>query len=283
MSADERTRSRQPSGRGRSLLRWLPFVVVAIEIALVGSGAVSLGNGLLAVVAIEVLLGVVLVSETAVLARTFRAARRDGTDRGAAAESALRAALPPLAARLLVMEARTFASLARWIVRRRRTPAQAQAVTYGRQMRPLLLALLPVSIVEMVVIELLVPWTLVRVVLLVASAYFCFWLVGLVASMWTRPHWVAPGRLTLNCMTFATLNVPLTNVANVRGVRISGMKHSVEVGDGTVTVSIMGSANVEVELDSPVWVTGGRQCSIHRVRFYADRPQDAIRAIEAVQ
>lgn len=282
MSSKEQIDQRRTSGGLRRLLRWLPFAVVAVEIALVGSGVLSLGDGLIAIVAIEVLLGVVLISEAAVLARTFRAARRDGADGGEAAEGALRAALPPVAARLLVMEARTSASLVRWALRRRRTPEDAVAGTYGRQMRPLLIALLPVSIVEMVVIELLVPWTAVRVALLVASAYFCFWLIGLVASMWARPHWVAPGRLVLNCMTFATLTVPLTTVTKARSVRVSGMKHSVAVEDEDVTVSVMGSANVEVEFATPVAVTGDRQCTARRVRFYADRPQDVIRAIEAV-
>lgn len=282
MSSDGRSDRTRVHGRSRRVLRWLPFAVVAVEIALVGSGVLSLGNGLLAILAIEVLLGVVLVSEAAVLTRTFRAARRDGADGGEAAESALRAALPPVAARLLVMEARTFASLVRWLLRRRSAPEDAVPGTYGRQMRPLLIALLPVSVVEMVVIELLVPWTAVRIVLLVASAYFCFWLVGLVASMWARPHWVAPGRLVLNCMTFASLSVPLETVTKVRPVRVSGMKHSVDVEDEDVTVSIMGSANVEVEFATPVPVTGDRPCTARRVRFYADRPQDVIRAIEAV-
>ncbi|MEV4420878.1 hypothetical protein AB0L40_12995 [Patulibacter sp. NPDC049589] len=273
----------RPSARTRTArgLRWLPFVVVAVEIAVVGAGAVPLGSGLVVVVAVELLLGVVVLAEIAVVVRTFRAARANGRGRAAALEDAMRGVLPPLPARLVIMEARTFSSLARWPLRRRIAPEAAVTASYGRQLRPLLLALLPVSILELVVVELVVPWTAVRIVLLVASAYFCLWLLGLVASMWVRPHWVADGRLALNCMTFASLHVPLERVVGVRAVRVSGMPRSVEVDGDVLTVSVMGAANVELELEVPVAITGDRPCDARRVRFYADRPQDVIRAIEA--
>lgn len=180
---------------------------------------------------------------------------------------------------LVRRETRTVGALLRWAVRRPLTPAGARRLTYHSQLRPLLIALLPVSVLELVVVELLVPWAPVRVVLLVVSAYFVLWLLGLIASMTVRPHWIDADRLALNCMTFGSLTVPLGGRVAARSIRVGGRRRNVEVDDDELTVSVMGSANVELEFDQPVAVGGDLACRVRRVRFYADRPRDAIEAL----
>lgn len=260
----------------RRFVRWVPFVVAAVEVGLVGTGVLAVSSALLVVITIEVLLGIVLLATGVSAVRAVRRQRGAGGSLGQALAAALHETLPPRVARLILMEARTSASLWYLVTGRRPFPPASVELRYGRQLRPLLIVLIPISLLEIAVVELLVPLMWLRIVLLVASLYFVFWLLGLVASMTVRPHTVADKALTIRCMTFAAVGVPLDRLVSVMPERVGGMKRSVVLEDDTLTVSIMGSANLTLGFASPVALMGDGDGSATRVRLSVDDLRGAL-------
>jgi hypothetical protein len=80
-----------PARRSRrsEALRWLPIVVVLVQVLLTATGVVSIEQAIVAVIVVEGLLAVVIVSEVAAIVRTYRRQRSESESRFDAVVAAL--------------------------------------------------------------------------------------------------------------------------------------------------------------------------------------------------
>ncbi|HZM77905.1 MAG TPA: hypothetical protein VFC19_19475 [Candidatus Limnocylindrales bacterium] len=264
-------------------LRWLPFAIVLVEAVLLATGVLTLGQAAVLLLILEVLLAVAIVGEFAALLRAYRRARRAEAGRAAAFSAALDAVLPPPLAYLVRQEFRMFSAVYGALRRRRRVRPDEEVVTYGGQLRTLLIGMVAVSIIEVVVVELLVPWDWLRWTLVILGAYGLLWVLGFASSIYTSPHSVARDALHLRFALFAEVAVPMSNVASVSQSLSGSHKKLVEAGDGALSLSVFGTSNVLVILEPAVELDVGRSGRhvVDRVRFYADDPAHAVATIRA--
>jgi hypothetical protein len=272
--------------RYSTALRWLPFVIVAAELVLVFAGVIDLAQAAVAIVVLEAALAVILVGEAATLFSVYKKVRGSGQSRTAAASAALDAALPPIVARLVKQELRMMASVGGIFSGRRSShPPGVSVVPYGSNMRSLLKVLIGVSILELVVVgvvvELFVSSAILRWGLLIVSLYMLVWVCAFTASMARNPHVVGPEQLRLRFGMLTDIGIPTRLISSARADRQGSHKHVVDVEDDTLSLSIMGTTNVLAELDEPYEVDLGHKGvhAVRRLRFHADRPDAAVKAI----
>jgi hypothetical protein len=177
-----------------------------------------------------------------------------------------------------------FGSLARKIRRRPDVPAGATAVHYGGSMRPLLWCMIIVSIIEVAVVELIVPWPTLRWILVVLGVYGLIWVLGFAASLSVNPHTLSSASLRLRFGFFTTITIPAEMLASARKNVSGGHRHTVEHTDDELAVSVMGYTDVAVELTEPYVIDLGRKgtTEVSRVRFQTDDPAGAVALINEI-
>ncbi|MFD2393251.1 hypothetical protein ACFSSF_04620 [Dietzia aerolata] len=204
------------------LLPVIGVVVVVLDATLLATGAIGPGTALALFLAVEVPLGAAVVGDYLRRYRSLRA--RSGRRRDA--WRALAGDDPYL--RMIVAEARTVASLGRWIARRPDVPRGAVAIGYSRGTLGMPLMMVAAALIELVAIHLLVPWPTVRLVLDLLGVYALIVVLGWLAGRIVRPHLVvggelaaggglaAGGELVLRSGPAVCARVPLDAVSSVR-------------------------------------------------------------------
>ncbi|WP_329542007.1 hypothetical protein [Streptomyces sp. NBC_01358] len=229
-----------------------------------------------------VLLGVVL--EAVVLGRLWRAGRRAGAGRRAAAAGALRTVVPLPVRRLVAHELRALHSLGLWVLRRRHgVPEGAAPAPYTGPQTAMMYGLVFVSVVETVMLALLVPWPVAHRILLVLDVYGVLLVLALHAVCVTRPHVVGPdGSLRVRYGALFDLRVPAASITAVRVERRFPQGRLVQLGpDGVLDLAVGGQTTVTVELTAPLGFLRplGRRGKAVAVRFHADDPRAVVAAL----
>ena len=164
-------------------------------------------------------------------------------------------------------------SLFLWVTRRVSGQGPGVATfSYARQLLPLLGAFIFVSVIELPVVHLLIPWDTVRLVALVLSVWGLLWMLGLLASMKVFPHLLDDAGLRVRYGTTVDIRIPWAAVASVSARRRSvTTRSSVEV-DGTVaSVPVLKQTRVDVALHAPTPVElPDGTVEITEMRLYAD-------------
>ncbi|WP_182884857.1 hypothetical protein [Microbispora sp. H10885] len=96
-----------------------------------------------------------------------------------------------------------------------------------------------------------------------------------------RPHVVSQDGLRLRYGPFFTLDVPAELIASARLDRRFDEKRLLSLSDGELAVAVASQTNVVVELREPLDVPRP-QGRARRLRFFADDPSAALRAIAQV-
>ena len=178
---------------------------------------------------------------------------------------------------LVVLEIGIWRSL--FLLVTRRVPGRGpgvEAFSYVRAVAPIMGAFIFVSALELVVVHLLLPWEVIRLILLVLSVWGLLWMVGYLASMKVFPHLVGPEELRVRSGTGADIVVPWEAVAAVRqrrGCVRSLRRVQVERGDdgAVASVPVLKLTRVEVVLREPTTVSlPDGPAEVTAVRLYAD-------------
>ena len=181
------------------LIPAIALVVVVIDVVLLATSTITPPVALALFLAVEIPIGVAVVSG---YLRRYRA-HRGAADTRADAVRALAADDPYL--RMMTAEARTLASLGRWIARRPDVPAGAVPIGYSRGTLGIPIAMVVAALIELVAIHLLVPWPAVQLVLDLLGVYALIVVLGWLAGRIVRPHLLVsddsppptPGSMTL--------------------------------------------------------------------------------------
>ena len=252
--------------------------LLAVEIVPVVTGRLSVGTATIVVVAVEAALALTALGQILGGIRRYRQERAAGTDPEDAFDAALRAVLPAPVAFVVRNEVRLLVSLVLAVQRRRHgVPPDGVPLGYDRALRPMALVLLGLAVVELVVIELALPWPTVRLVLLVLGAYTLLFVLGMIAANSVRPHVVTPNQLRLRSGIWADVRIPMDRIATVTTRHREAPNKTLAVVGDELTMGVAGMTNVEVRLAGPTLVDAGRRVhTVLTVRFAADDPQAAL-------
>lgn len=181
---------------------------------------------------------------------------------------------------VVLLEIAIWVALWRWVTRRPAVPAGGTAIPYARIAAPIVWLFIWGSAIEVVAVDLVVThvgWDVVRVPLLALGVWGVLWMLGLLASMRTRPHVLTGDALLLRGGLRAEVAVPLAAVVGVRTVEheLSSTMRNVEEVDGHLLVGVSGRTNVEVTLERPgPLATPKGEVVTDKVGLWADEPRD---------
>ena len=261
---------------------WLTPALAAVEIVLVATRLVTLRDAVIVIVVVEAALAVTVAFRMRAAARRYRSERARGVDGWAAAEDGLARIVPRRLARVLLIEPRLFACLARWVTGRHegRSPG---AFGYHRGARPLFAVVVALVVIEGAVVDAFLaaltsgPWVWVG---LGVHLYAVVWLGGCYASLAVRPHRLSAGALLVRDGIFAELVVPYDAIARARVAHRpnfgrSGLRADDAGGGATLA---FGDATVALDLARPL-AAGRRHTPITTLHLTADEPAAFVTAV----
>lgn len=281
-SGQERTNAPAPA-RLAAWGRWIVPVVIAVEAVLL-LGVVRSGDGVVVVAVVEGSLLVLVLVEAWLVWRAVRRARAAGADGDDALTASLRAVMPDVAASVIKHDLLMVRAL--WLVvrGRRDVPADGEAIHYSGKLRPMMWVFFVLCPLEIVLVELAVPWAPLRLVLLVLGVLSAVWFLALIATLYKYPHSVDPRSLRLRYCSFFDFRVPVDDVETVTVSRLRrSMERSAEVVDGVLVLEVMRATNVSITLRREHHADLGLRgrTPVHQVDFWADDPAAAVRLIRS--
>lgn len=182
------------------------------------------------------------------------------------------AVVPPVVRRAVRFEVGTWRSLARWLLRRPDVPAGGTPFAYRSTLVAPMVVMIVVSLIEVVAVDLLLPWPSVRMVLLVVGVWGTALVLGMLAAVTVHPHVVGPSGLRVRHGLSLDVHVPWDAVAGVRRVRRSRDGRTVQLDGRALHVVVSGQTTVEVTFTRPVTVTlpRDRTAEITELHLHAD-------------
>jgi hypothetical protein len=158
--------------------------------------------------------------------------------------------------------------------------ADTAVVRYDAGMGALMGTVTGLSLLELAVVHLIVPWPAVQVVLLVLGAWTVLIVLGFWAGLRAYPHLVSSEGLQLRYAQYLRIHVPWEQVDEVRRATLHEPT-SITVRDGRLHLPVSGSTNLVLTLreerDVPLLL--GRTRRAREVAFVADDPIAALAAV----
>ena len=188
--------------------------------------------------------------------------------------------------RALRYELAMWQSLYRWVFRR---PGPAgERFPYAAVVTPVITAFIVVSAIELPIAHLLVPWPVVRQVLLVVGIYGLLWMIGMLASYRVNPHSVDDDGLHIRTGGTVHVLVPWDAIGSVRMRRRSyeGSRSIRLLTDGAerTLAFVMGSqTTLDVVLSRPLPLLAfrGDPDPVGEVRLHADDERSLAARVRA--
>lgn len=152
-----------------------------------------------------------------------------------------------------------FAGLWRWL---RRRPLGENEFAYHRrsQLIAFLVLLVFTLPVEILLVELLVPWDVVRWILLLAAVAGTLWAIGVILSIRTFPHRLMGDELELRYGALGAAVLPIHEISSVelaRGTPPRGEGVFVDLETATGWIAAGGQTALTLRLREPISVWDG--------------------------
>ncbi|WP_143690414.1 hypothetical protein [Williamsia sterculiae] len=232
-------------------------------------------------VVIESLIAVSAVGTVLRVVRAYRTGIIVGDhNRWIAAEEALHTVLPHHVVALAIGEARVWLALMRCFTRR---DGRSREFTYGASIRPVVVAMSGLVVVEGVIAEAVLlavfghRWWLWLVA--AVHIYAVVWLLGVVASFTTLPHRVGPDAILLSDSIFGEHTIGLELISRVDRRRTRNIGRSGMAIDHDARGRLCyGDGSVILELDE---VTHIRGMPVRELAISVDHPADFVADIHA--
>lgn len=171
-------------------------------------------------------------------------------------------------------EGRIWCGLIRGVARRPDIPTGAAGFTHHRALAPVRWIGVLLLIVEVVVVDLIVPSGVLRVALLLVGLYSLIWLTCyLLGSGPVRPHLVTDERVVLRCGLTTEIAVPLDVIDQVRALRHGRTgTATIQVEDQVLSLVDNGGTSLELVLDRTLTANlpRGRTAPVMIVRAWVD-------------
>lgn len=267
-------------------LKWFLPVLLVAEAVLVWSGRLDLKDAVIVVAGIEALLVVAVVGEVMLVACRYRRGRSEGLDLWTALEDGLAVIMPGKLARIVMVEPRLFVCLARWALRRTRLTGGEFGYHMKSPLGYIVLMVLMTAPVEILIFEILIPWSWLRWALLFLSVYAVFWMLGFHASLVALPHRLEGGGVRLRYGLFAEAFVPYAEISGVERAARAAPKPGdglrVAPDEGAVYLAINGKTDLTVRLREPRPMRGLFEDTepTDEIHLAADYPEGFLRNLK---
>ncbi|WP_406176275.1 hypothetical protein [Streptomyces canus] len=175
-------------------------------------------------------------------------------------------------------EARLFASLALWVVRRTHGTQGKEPFGYARGQGPMMFAFAFVCLIETLTMSVLLrDLPALHRIVLALDVYGIALVVALHAASVVRPHVLDGDSLRIRRAAQVDLRIPLSHIADVR--RELRITH--RPTDGELDLPVGSRTTVTLELSHPAvhYTFLGRRRDVHLVRFHADEAETLVHAI----
>lgn len=180
------------------------------------------------------------------------------------------------AGRLLRFELRLLRALVLVVLRRVDGVGPGDvALPYARADLPLGALFTGLSVAELAVVELVVPWPAVRGVLLLLGAWGLLVVAGLLAMEWTHPHVARADGLLVRHGGLVSIHVPWETVLAVE--RRDRHEHATWAVEGDrLHLPVAGTTGLDIVLAEPLAVRAGRlRARVGRICIGLDDPRAA--------
>ena len=186
---------------------------------------------------------------------------------------------------LIFGEFRLLEAVWQLLTRRYDIQADETGIGYARGRLPVELAFGFAAVLELVAVDLLVPWerlgagAWLRLTVLVASAYGVLWIVIWMAAERTRPHLVTDEGLVLRWGHLPIATVPWASIAAVRVNR----RYSADDERLTHDIPLQGT-NLDIDLSEPLTARipfRRRSRQVRGISLGVDDPERAARLIRS--
>lgn len=261
--------------------KWASPAVVLVEVVLVITGKLGAGRAVVIGLALEALLALTVASLVASAFRDYRRERRSGANGREAAKGAVRQVLPSPVAAIMWRELELFIDIADRARGREAVTAGQRAIPYWRQQRTLLGVMGVLSVGEIVLLGLVLPWEPLRLLALILGLYGTLWIFGFYCATRNRPHVLDDdGWLELRCANLGKVRVRLSDVAAVSQSMRSASSRSIGIEGGIVSVTLSGTTLVSLTLRPGATVeVKGSPAAASQVCFSCDDPAGAVEAV----
>ena len=181
---------------------------------------------------------------------------------------------------------RWVAAVSLWVARR---PRATSADEFAYHRRSMLWAFLVILVfgapVELLLIELLVPWEWLRWLLLVIAGLASVWVLGVIVSIRVLPHRLETAAARFRYGALAELRVPYRAMASVIAEtrRAAGEGLQLDQRRGEAAIPVGGRTDVTITMRVPTQLrTAGRLTPpLRALRVAADDPRGLIERLRA--
>jgi hypothetical protein len=153
---------------------------------------------------------------------------------------------------------------------------------YSAQVRPFFWVLLVLTPVEILLVDLIVPWFWLRATLLVFGLLSGLMLAWMLWMLHKFQHEIDDDHLWLRYAREFEYRVPLAAIEKVtQGMTSRSLNKTRSVVDDTLVLEISNSTNVLLHLATPQEVDLGRR-GVHevtKIEFWTDSPDEMVRAL----
>ena len=202
MSKRDAAQPSQPISRWRRIrafaLKWLFPVMVVVEIVLVRWHVLDGRQALVIAGAVEAATVALGAGKMIQAIWRFRQGKVAGLNGWAALTEALTTFMPRPMARAIALEPRIWVCLVRWIVRRIPRGPNVFGYTRDSGLGFALAALIFSAPIELLLVDVLLPWHWLRLPLLLIELYTILWIFGFAASLSALPHQLRDHALELH-------------------------------------------------------------------------------------
>lgn len=271
----------------RRLARWALPVAILVAVILVRWHLVAPGLAVALVAASEgttILLGG--IQATRAVSRTLRQ-RRAGVDFWDALTDGIAVFVPRPVARVIALEPRVWLSIFVWLFRRPRPDATTFPYAADSILGFFLLAVGFSAPIELLLVEALVPWSGVRLVLVLLEIYTFVWLLGYWASLAVLPHRLERACLMLHFGLLFDAPIPYANIATVAQEQrpsANGCEgYHLAAERQELALVIGGATNVVLTLHTPHVFMGllRPMPPVQTILLKVDEPERFMRAVTA--
>ncbi len=186
--------------------------------------------------------------------------------------------------KLIKMEAQLWASLYAWM---RRRPLGPDAFPYhGRSKLALVMGIMVLTApLAIALVDLVIPWPLLRITAVVGVLYAMLWSIMLFASLRSMPHRLEPSGLRLRYGVLAGAFIPYDRIveAMVAMAKVPGSGEGLQVEGEAAFLAIEGETNLLIRLNEPLSLDRalGKTPPVREIHFFTDEPKRMIERLVA--
>jgi hypothetical protein len=268
-------------------LKWSLPILILVEIVLVRTGWLSIGQAIAIVVLVEGALTLVAGVQAIRVVRRFRHQRAAGRGGVEAFEDALTMLMPHRLARLVALELRLWLCLGRWLFRRYRPDEREFSYRKRSIVAALVVLVVLTAPVEILILELLIPWAWLRWVLLALAIYGMIWVIGLYASLVVLPYRVADDGLWIRYGLLSEAFIPFPEVVDIQVAsrKVPTGRDGLRVVEEERAAYLVVGGRTDVTLTlrrpQPFRTALGRTAPVDTLHIAVDEPQRLCEAVRA--